>query len=246
MRKAERAKEGADLTEDVVGDTERAGKAAAGRADSLGGRCWLLPLAAYIWQVSLYRLAMTINLGRSHGSLESGLDGAVPFLPWSVSIYFLAYIFWAAFYILAARQEKGRVYRFFWADFTAKAVCFAIFVVFPTTNTRPVIEGTGVWDKLMALLYRIDRPSNLFPSIHCLDSWMCWIGVRGRRSVPAWVRGGGLVMALAVCASTLTTKQHVLPDVAGGIVLAEVCYWLAGRIRPYGRYTKFADHLLRK
>lgn len=36
----------------------------------------------------------------------------------------------------------------------------------------------------MRLLYWIDAADNLFPSIHCLVSWLCWIGVRRRRDIP--------------------------------------------------------------
>ena len=44
-----------------------------------------------------------------------------------------------------------------------------------------------------------------------------------------------------VCASTLTTKQHVLVDVAGGILLAELCL-RAGRCPSVsGTYRKILD-----
>ncbi len=90
----------------------------------------------------------------------------------------------------------------------------------------------------MRFLYWADSPENLFPSIHCLASWLCWVGVRGRREVPFWYRAFSLFMALAVCACTLTTKQHVLADAVGGVILAELCWLLAGHTKLpvlYGR-----------
>ena len=51
-------------------------------------------------------------------------------------------------------------------------------------------------------------------------------------------------MAVAVCLSTLTTRQHVLPDVAGGILLSELCYWVAGSRKLLSAYSAFIDRLL--
>ena len=70
---------------------------------------------------------------------------------------------------------------------------------------------------------------NLFPSIHCLNSWFCYIAVRGRREIPRWYQRFSFWAALAVFVSTLTTKQHVIADVIGGALLAEVTWQIAGR-----------------
>ena len=93
----------------------------------------------------------------------------------------------------------------------------------------------------MLWVYSVDAADNLFPSIHCLVSWFCYIGIRGREDLPVWYRRFSCVMALLVCASTLTTKQHVLVDVAGGILLAELCL-RAGRYPSVsGTYRKILD-----
>lgn len=53
-------------------------------------------------------------------------------------------------------------------------------------------------------------------------------------------------MALAVFISTLTTRQHVIVDIFGGVLLAEGCYWLAGRKAVLERYAQLIDGLLRR
>ena len=83
------------------------------------------------------------------------------------------------------------------------------------------------------MLYQVDRASNLFPSIHCLVSWLCFVGVRGKKHIPKWYQVCSCVMAIAVFVSTLTTKQHVVIDVLGGVILAEVSYWLMGKFVKY-------------
>lgn len=101
----------------------------------------------------------------------------------------------------------------------SRIICFSIFLLFPTTNIRPDIVGGGIWNEGMRLLYRIDAADNLFPSIHCLVSWFCYIGIRGEKKIPKWYKWTSCLIAVAVFISTLTTKQHVIIDVIAGVVI---------------------------
>ena len=131
--------------------------------------------------------------------------------------------------LIAASREKEFVWRFFAADVLARLVCMAFYLLLPTTNVRPSIPEQGFWNQMLALLYQMDAADNLFPSIHCLNSWFCYIAVRGRREIPRWYQRFSFWAALAVFVSTLTTKQHVIADVIGGALLAEVTWQIAGR-----------------
>ena len=76
------------------------------------------------------------------------------------------------------------------------------FVLFPTTNTRPEIVADGFWNQAMIWLYSIDAADNLFPSIHCLVSWFCFLGIRGRQEIPKWYQYLSCVIAVCVFLST--------------------------------------------
>ena len=89
---------------------------------------------------------------------------------------------------------------------------------------RPEVTETGLWDHAIRFLYQVDKPYNLFPSIHCSVSWLCWLSVRKDTAVPKWYRCFALIAAIAVCVSTLTTRQHVVLDIFGGILTAEICW----------------------
>lgn len=167
-----------------------------------------------------------LTTGRVHYDISCAADGRIPLVPWTVAIYFGSYVFWIVNYIIGVRQYREKAYRFISADFAAKLVCLLCFLIFPTTNTRPEITGSSVWDSLMRFLYEIDEADNLFPSIHCLTSWFGFLAVRSNERVPKWYRAVSLVVALAICVSTLTTKQHVLVDVFAGVALSEVSYRL--------------------
>lgn len=186
----------------------------------------LLPPAALLWNQLVYWGGAVLAETRHHYQFSTALDRAIPLIPWTVCIYFGCYAFWALHYCLCAAVPL-RARRFFTADFIAKGVCFVFFVGLPTTMARPAVQGLNVWESLVRALYILDAPVNLFPSIHCLNSWLCWASAR---DIPAFSRGYkafALCAAVAVCVSTLTLRQHVLLDVAGGILLAEVCWRLA-------------------
>lgn len=62
----------------------------------------------------------------------------------------------------------------------------------------------------------------------CVSNRFRFIGVREDGRLPAPVCLAACLSAFAVCLSTLTTRQHVLADVFGGVFLAEAAWRLAG------------------
>ena len=208
---------------------------------------WIPLLFEFVFNTCVYTGAKIIAGGWYHYNIETRLDLAIPFVPWTVAIYFGCYLFWAANYVLSVRGDAASAWRFLSADFLAKCVCLFFFLVFPTTNTRPEVVGNSVWDILMRFLYRVDAADNLFPSIHCLTSWFCYIGIRGKKEIPKAYRAFSCLMAVAVFLSTLTTKQHVLADVAAGALLAEATYVLTvktGFVKKYQSFFEWADRTL--
>lgn len=182
-----------------------------------------------VFNFSVYWCSRAIAGNWRHYDLTIPVDGLFPLLPWTVVIYFGCFLFWIVNYMMIARLDRAHAYRFCSSDLMAKLVCFGFYVLLPTTMSRPELTGSGLFTEGMRLLYAIDAPDNLFPSIHCLVSWLCFIGLRGREEVPRWYRCFSCLFAVAVFFSTLTTKQHVLVDVFAGVLLAEGSYWLAGR-----------------
>lgn len=179
---------------------------------------------------SVYWGARLIAGNWPHHNIETAADRAIPLIEWTVIIYFLCYIFWAVNYIIGSSFGKKQCYRFLMADWLGKVVCFVFYVAYPTTNTRPEIVGDGIWEQAMRYLYVADAADNLFPSIHCFVSWICYLGVRGNKKIPLGYRIFSCLAAIAVFISTLTTKQHVIYDVVAGMLLAEFTYWLSGKI----------------
>lgn len=170
---------------------------------------------------------------KKHYDLTSKLDNQVPFVKEWVIIYLGCYLFWTVNYILSVREGKEKCYRFVFADLLSRLICGIIFIVFPTTNIRPIVTGNDITSQLMMFVYRIDAASNLFPSIHCLVSWFCFIGIRRSKKIPLWYKVFSCIFAVLVFASTQFTKQHYLIDIAGGVIIAELCYYIASHTHIY-------------
>lgn len=168
-----------------------------------------------------------------HYDLTTTFDRAVPVVPEFVIIYLGCYLFWGINYIMIASLGKERCYRFVTADIMSRLICCFFFLVLPTTNVRPVLAGDGVWENILQFVYNMDAPTRLFPSIHCLVSWFCYIGIRGQKRVPKWYRVFSCVFALLVCASTQFTKQHYIVDVFSGVIIAELTYYITFHTNCY-------------
>lgn len=167
----------------------------------------------------VYWGAQALTARREMVDMTTALDQLIPFGPgWSV-VYVGAFLFWAVSYVALARG--GSWYGFMTAEALAKLLCGLCFLALPATNLRPALTrgGFGAW--LLGLIYRMDAPRNLFPSIHCMESWLCFVGLRRRADVPLWGKATALVCAALICYSTLAVRQHVIADVISGILLAE-------------------------
>ena len=173
-------------------------------------------------------------------------DRMVPFIPAFASIYLLCYIFWVVNYCMIGSISKEHLYRFLVGDMLSRVVCGICFVLIPTTNVRPEITGTGFWDNVMKFICTIDQPENLFPSIHCLASWFCYLGIKNQKKIPKWYQITSLGIALLICISTQVTKQHYIVDMIGGILLSYICFAIGQKTDWYKKLEKIFTAINRK
>jgi membrane-associated phospholipid phosphatase len=96
-------------------------------------------------------------------------------------------------------------------------VSYAFFAFLQTYVDRPVLTGTDPLTQLIRGVYATDQPYNDFPSLHVSTSTIIaihWWRFGRRWSLPL------IVWAGLVALSTVMVKQHYVPDIAGGLVLA--------------------------
>ncbi|MFP4978714.1 phosphatase PAP2 family protein [Paenibacillus sp. CN-4] len=169
-------------------------------------------------------------------SLMIDLDRLTPFVPAFGVSYVLWYLFIPAVLIALAFKNKAVYYQTLFALCGGLAVSYLVYALFQTTVLRPDLAAeTGLFHQLVRWVYQHDQPFNCFPSIHVLTSYLMLREAGAfKRSISLVVAG----MSVLIIASTLFIKQHVLADVAGGILVGELLFRSAGLfvplIRRYG------------
>ncbi len=151
------------------------------------------------------------------------LDSYIPWLPFSVLVYFSQFVFLLLGVIYAPNQHIATIT--YYSYLLAILLGGCVFVFYPTFLTRltfseqihPVIEG------LYRFLYAIDIPNNCFPSLHTTLALIAASSLRARSFV--WQIVASL-WSTAIILSTLTTKQHCVLDVVAGMLLFIFCIWL--------------------
>lgn len=187
---------------------------------------WGLLFAAFAVNSLIFFGAKPLTDNWKHYSMALPLDRALPLVTPFIVIYLLAYVQWILNYWLLALDRTELFRRVTIGDILSKGVTLALFLLVPTMIVRPEILGGNLFDRLTAWIYAIDSGDRLFPSVHCLESWMALRAAFMMKRLPNWYRWASLVMTLLVFASVLLVKQHVLVDIPAGIIAAELGLWL--------------------
>jgi hypothetical protein len=172
-----------------------------------------------LFSVGYCSAELTNVAARAH-VLTLSLDRSIPFVRASVWIYL--WVFPAATLPLFVVRCPRLFRRASLAYAAAIIISSAVFVAFPVTS-RPLrvetdsLDLSRASDWAVALVYHVDPPYNLFPSLHISIATLAALAVW--RASPR--RGAVALVAVAMLsASVCTVKQHFVLDAVGGVVLA--------------------------
>ena len=207
--------------------------------------CAVIPTAtSFLCNLLVYYATKPFTTAGSFHCLATRLDEAIPLCPAFLSVYALAFVQWGLGYVMAARESRELCWRMAAGDIAAKLLCGVCFFVYPTTMIQPEITGSGFWAVLLRMLYAVDNPTSIFPSIHCLESWVCCrTALRMKTASPAY-KIGMTVFSLLVFASTVLVKQHVLWDIPAGIAAAELGFLASDALKLDKAFSRWEDRLI--
>ncbi len=203
-------------------------------------RAALLAAGTLIIQCVIYWLAQFITEAaglRTH-TMATPLDSLIPFLPGFLIPYVGCFAHWALTFYIVYKTEDGFA-RLFTAAVMGYIVCFTVYLLWPTTITRPVEAANGVWGFIYGVICASDAPLNLFPSMHCMLAFLCAAASLGCPNAGRAYRAFSCVMLALVCAATVFVKQHYVLDVTGGLALGAAVWGIAGR----GNVKKLSTHV---
>ena len=209
----------------------------------LPGYAFVPIIASVVLNVIVYFGSRIITVGMYHYDFSISIDKQLPFVAPMMVIYVLAYVHWIVGFIVIGRESRELCYEFMSAEQIAKLMCLLCFIAIPTTMVRPEITGSSFSDWLSKLIYMADSPDNLFPSIHCLESWIVCRGAMKCKKMGNTYKIIMFVGAVLVFASTLLVKQHVFVDVIGGIGVVEIGLLLSKKLNVSRIYYNLENKL---
>lgn len=195
---------------------------------------WVIPVYAVLYMTSfvlLERSRVKPNI------IHCALDDRIPFCEYFIVPYVLWFGFVAVtlWYFAFRCRERKEYWQFVGALGTGMTVFIIVSFVFPNgQDLRPALEEGNLFVQAVKVLYRLDTPTNIFPSMHVFNALACEAAILNHadcRKHKAVTWGSGILTVLVVLA-TMFLKQHSVMDVISAIVLYAVCYFIFYRILP--------------
>jgi len=182
--------------------------------------------------------------------ISSPLDGLIPFCEWFVIPYGLWFPYFLGALAFFLRRDRRLFLQLCFVMFGGMTICLLIYTLAPNAiDLRQEIVGDNILCNLARMIRMLDTPTSVCPSIHVSSTvavhWAI-LHYKGFGRGGRLIRLGSLLLALAICASTVFLKQHSVVDVVWGCVLtlSLICVlrlwelrrqWLPQRLRPLNR-----------
>ncbi|MFQ5659366.1 MAG: phosphatase PAP2 family protein [Gammaproteobacteria bacterium] len=165
--------------------------------------------------------------------LSSSLDERIPFVAETVWVYI--WIFPAALIPLFTVRSRQLFRRLSFAYASVIILSLICFMLWPVTSNGLRVDVAALdpgrfSDWGVKLLYSIDPPYNLFPSLHLSIATLAACSAGKARRFYGVITFVGVGMVLV---SISTVKQHFVLDGLAGLVLALIIYMII--LRPYRR-----------
>lgn len=155
-------------------------------------------------------------------------DDVIPFCEVFVVPYFLWFVYVSAVVLYCFFKNKREYLNTCVFLFTGMTVFLVISTLWPNGHhLRPyIMPRENIFSKMVAHLYSVDTPTNLWPSIHVYNSIGAHLAVVHSESLAAnkKIRTGSFILCVSIILSTMFIKQHSMFDVLTAFIMAAVMY----------------------
>jgi membrane-associated phospholipid phosphatase len=169
----------------------------------------------------LYRVSSLVPLREPVIVPSTAIDLAIPFLPWTTSIYLS--LFALIVVVPWTLRERGALNAYAGGILLMGAVAATVFVIWPTHVELPALPA----DPLYRAMRSADVINNACPSLHAAMIVFAVLTAIVQLSKRATICVG--LWSILVMLSTLTTGQHVVIDLLAGTLLGGVTFLVVGR-----------------
>ena len=162
--------------------------------------------------------------------IHSLADDRIPFCPYFIIPYVLWYFFLIGTIVYFALfcSSKKEYYQYIGTLAVGMTLFILVSYVYPNgQNLRPDLSGeSGVFVSAVRYLYKIDTPTNIFPSIHVFNSIGAGIAISHSNDLKKhrWIQISAYILAALIILSTMFLKQHSVTDVIAAVTMACIIY----------------------
>ena len=182
-----------------------------------------ISLGMIILQTIFYYLAKLLQ-GEAH-LIEWTIDSRIPFC----SIFIIPYCIWYLLVLIIPYylylKDENAFYKFIISYSICAIIADIIFIIYPTTINRPIIENNSIFDFITNFIYSNDMPPvNCMPSLHCAISMLFILISFSSKKISNVFKVFISFVSVLIMASTLFIKQHAFIDFLTGDALMIYVY----------------------
>jgi membrane-associated phospholipid phosphatase len=209
---------------------------------------WIL---SYFFIYILWFTYLERTVTTKFNPIYSRLDDLIPFNEVFIIPYFLWFIYIAvtvAYFLVTSKQDFYRCCAFLFSGMT---VCLIVYTLWPNGHyLRVDLEQLGrsnIFIDMLASIYSFDTATNVFPSIHVLNSVGVMIAINKSEKLHniIWLQWSALILTVLICLSTVFLKQHSIMDIFGALVLSVILYavvYVPNRLRATAKTSKLSKN----
>lgn len=158
---------------------------------------------------------------------QTNLDKEIPFLKQFAVPYLLWFVFIPYGVVYVGIDSKKDFYKLFLFLFGGMAVSNLAFTVFPNgQNLRPAITSDDPFSILVKMIYSVDTPTDVCPSMHVINSIAVNAALQHSQKFCAnrFRKAAAHMLTITICLSTVFIKQHSVLDVICGMIVSALFY----------------------
>lgn len=192
-----------------------------------------IPLAIYMIIYLTWFAWLEDRNKRNYEVIHVSLDDYIPFCEVFIVPYLLWFAYVAVVVVFLFFKNKQDYYRSCAFLFTGMTIFLIISTLWPNGHHLRLAEmpRDNIFTQAVSALWKIDTPTNLWPSIHVYNSMGAHFAVMRSAELKEkkGIRIASGLLAFSIILSTMFLKQHSVFDVATGLALGTVMYVLVYR-----------------
>lgn len=207
---------------------------------------WIVPVYGMFYLIMFFILENRVT---NYQIIHCRLDDMIPFCEYFIVPYILWFLFMAAtvVYFMFFNESVDEYRKLISVLGTGMTAFLLVSFVIPNAHDlRPALPEDGnVFMKAVHVLYEIDTPTNILPSIHVFNTLACYAAISKNECCRRhkFIHYGSKTLTVLIILSTVFLKQHSVVDVSISYIYFGICYWIFYCFIPkhQNQYEKIMD-----